>query len=77
MLTTLPSSIAIAPRVAFAGSYAFPAIIDAFPVGPAQSSGPFWIGSGLAVLPAIVVYFMLDEIKPDHMTSKFINTHQR
>ncbi|KAK4700921.1 hypothetical protein P7C70_g5323, partial [Phenoliferia sp. Uapishka_3] len=55
---------------AFCGTWAFPAIIDAFPVGPKQDSGPFWIGSGLAVLSAIIVFFMITEIPEDHMTNE-------
>jgi len=65
---------------AFAGTWAFPAIIADFPAGPKQGeravstnfvfsslrvadifveqdTGPFWIGSGLAVFSAIVVFF--------------------
>jgi nitrate/nitrite transporter NarK len=40
---------------AFIGTYTFPQIIAAFPDGPAQSSGPFWIASGLAIFSAIIV----------------------
>ncbi|KAL8280317.1 hypothetical protein RQP46_007234 [Phenoliferia psychrophenolica] len=54
---------------AFCGTWAFPAIIKAFPKGK-KDSGPFWVGSGLAVLSAIIVYFLLDEIPEDHMTNE-------
>ncbi|KWU44597.1 MFS general substrate transporter [Rhodotorula sp. JG-1b] len=52
---------------AFAGIWAFPAIIDSFPAGPKQTSGPFWIGSGLAFVSAIVVLLLIKEIKQDGM----------
>ncbi|KAG0663259.1 hypothetical protein C6P46_002849 [Rhodotorula mucilaginosa] len=52
---------------AYLGIWAFPAIIDSFPVGPKQTSGPFWIGSGLAFVSAIVAFFLVKEIKQDGM----------
>ncbi|GAA5954253.1 hypothetical protein JCM3765_005332 [Sporobolomyces pararoseus] len=52
---------------AFAGTWAFPAIIDRFPEGPKQTSGPFWIGSGLAFLSALIILFLVPEVKSDHM----------
>ncbi|KAG8889333.1 hypothetical protein FRB99_003995 [Tulasnella sp. 403] len=55
---------------AFAGTWAFPAIIDAFPVGPKQDSGPFWIGSGLAILSALVTFFFIPEVPANHMTNE-------
>lgn len=64
------TAAAVGKLGAFVGSYTFPAIIEAFPPGPAQSSGPFWIGSGVAILSAIILYFTISEIMPDHMTSK-------
>lgn len=57
---------------AFAGTWAFPAIINDFPEGDAQSSGPFWIGSGLAVFSALCVFFLLREVEPDHMVNEDI-----
>ncbi|KAG0152473.1 hypothetical protein CROQUDRAFT_649897 [Cronartium quercuum f. sp. fusiforme G11] len=52
---------------AFVGTWAFPAIIKAFPVGPSQETGPFWVGSGLAILSAIVIWFTVEEIGPNKM----------
>ncbi|KAG8855031.1 hypothetical protein FRB96_007226 [Tulasnella sp. 330] len=57
---------------AFAGTWAFPAIIARFPVGPKQDSGPFWIGSGLAVLSALITYFGIPEVPENHMTNEDI-----
>ncbi|GAA5984713.1 hypothetical protein JCM10908_003471 [Rhodotorula pacifica] len=58
---------AIGKTGAYSGIWAFPAIINAFPAGPKQTSGPFWIGSGLAFLSAIIVFFLITEIKQDGM----------
>ncbi|CEQ43126.1 SPOSA6832_05017 [Sporobolomyces salmonicolor] len=55
---------------AFVGTWSFPAIIDDFPVGPKQTSGPFWIGSGLAFLSAIIVLVLVPEVKADHMVNE-------
>ncbi|GAA5955294.1 hypothetical protein JCM21900_003036 [Sporobolomyces salmonicolor] len=55
---------------AFVGTWSFPAIIDDFPVGPKQTSGPFWIGSGLAFLSAIIVFVLVPEVKADHMVNE-------
>ncbi|KAG9006478.1 hypothetical protein FRB93_008606 [Tulasnella sp. JGI-2019a] len=52
---------------AFAGTWAFPAIIARFPVGPKQDSGPFWIGSGLAILSALITFFGIPEVPENHM----------
>ncbi|KDE08170.1 hypothetical protein MVLG_01650 [Microbotryum lychnidis-dioicae p1A1 Lamole] len=55
---------------AFAGTYAFPKIIASFPAGDKQASGPFWVGSGLAIFSAICVLFLVPEIHADHMTNE-------
>ncbi|KAG8991316.1 hypothetical protein FRB90_001394, partial [Tulasnella sp. 427] len=57
---------------AFAGTWAFPAIIDRFPPGPKQDSGPFWIGSGLAILSALITFFFIPEVPENHMTNEDI-----
>ncbi|KAG8910938.1 hypothetical protein FRC00_007298, partial [Tulasnella sp. 408] len=57
---------------AFAGTWAFPAIIDRFPAGPKQDSGPFWIGSGLAILSAAITFFFIPEVPENHMTNEDI-----
>ncbi|KIO15487.1 hypothetical protein M407DRAFT_211252, partial [Tulasnella calospora MUT 4182] len=53
---------------AFAGIWAFPAIIDRFPPGPKQDSGPFWIASGLNVLAAAIGFFFIPEVPENHMS---------
>lgn len=53
---------------AFVGTWAFPALIKAFPAGPTQETGPFWVGSGLAILSAVVIWFTVDEIGPNKMS---------
>ncbi|KIO29755.1 hypothetical protein M407DRAFT_21177 [Tulasnella calospora MUT 4182] len=55
---------------AFAGTWAFPAIIDRFPAGPQQDSGPFWIGSGLSILSAAITFFFIPEVPENHMTNE-------
>ncbi|KAG9039013.1 hypothetical protein FS837_001077 [Tulasnella sp. UAMH 9824] len=57
---------------AFAGTWAFPAIIDRFPPGPKQDSGPFWIGSGLCILSAMITFFFIPEVPENHMTNEDI-----
>lgn len=52
---------------AFAGTYAFPRIIAAFPAGDAQASGPFFVGSGLAILSALITWFLIPEVEANHM----------
>ncbi|CAH7667316.1 major facilitator superfamily domain-containing protein [Phakopsora pachyrhizi] len=61
------TAAAIGKVGAFVGTWAFPAIIDAFPEGPSQETGPFWIGSGLSILSAIVVWFTVTELGANHM----------
>lgn len=53
---------------AYVGVWAFPAIIADFPAGPKQTSGPFWVGSGLAFLSALIAFFLIPEAKMDGMT---------
>ncbi|KDR76341.1 hypothetical protein GALMADRAFT_121334 [Galerina marginata CBS 339.88] len=54
---------------AFVGTWAFPPIIDAF--GGSDSArgntGPFWIGSGLAILSALVTFFFIRPLTTDGM----------
>lgn len=45
-------------------------MIADFPEGPKQTQGPFWVGSGLAFLSAIVVFFTLKEVKVDFMAKE-------
>ncbi|KAI0251158.1 metabolite transporter [Lactifluus subvellereus] len=52
---------------AFAGTWSFPVIIDDF--GGASSNrgntGPFWVGSGLAVLSALITLFFIRPLSKD------------
>ncbi|MBW0555614.1 hypothetical protein O181_095329, partial [Austropuccinia psidii MF-1] len=61
------TAAAIGKIGAFAGTWAFPALIDAFPPGPSQDTGPFWVGSGLCVLSAIIMWFTVTELEANHM----------
>ncbi|OCB89420.1 MFS Git1p-related glycerophosphoinositol and glycerophosphocholine permease [Sanghuangporus baumii] len=57
---------------AFVGTWAFPPIIDAF--GGASSTrgntGPFWIGSGLAILSALITFFFIRPLSADGMAKE-------
>ncbi|KAL9714381.1 glycerophosphoinositol permease [Leucoagaricus gongylophorus] len=55
---------------AFIGTWAFPPMIDAFggPNSLKGNTGPFWVGSGLAILSAIVVLFFVKPLTTDGMT---------
>ncbi|KAG0705715.1 major facilitator superfamily domain-containing protein [Suillus ampliporus] len=52
---------------AFVGTWVFPLIIDDFggPSSAKGNTGPFWIGSGLAILSAIIVFFLVKPLDPD------------
>ncbi|KZT30020.1 MFS Git1p-related glycerophosphoinositol and glycerophosphocholine permease [Neolentinus lepideus HHB14362 ss-1] len=50
---------------AFVGTWAFPAIISDFGSGTVSDTGPFWIGSGLAVLSAAITYFWIKPVTHD------------
>ncbi|KAF8956504.1 putative metabolite transporter [Flammula alnicola] len=54
---------------AFIGTWMFPPIIDAFGgSGSARgNTGPFWIGSGLAVLSALITFFFIEPLATDGM----------
>jgi len=54
---------------AFIGTWAFPPMINAFggPDSARGNTGPFWVGSGLAILSALIVFFFIDPIKHDGM----------
>ncbi|EJD34786.1 MFS Git1p-related glycerophosphoinositol and glycerophosphocholine permease [Auricularia subglabra TFB-10046 SS5] len=57
---------------AFVGTWAFPPIIDAFAKrGPDQANtGPFWVGSGLAILSAAVTFFFIVPLTHDGMAEE-------
>ncbi|KAG5644379.1 hypothetical protein DXG03_008607 [Asterophora parasitica] len=68
------AAAAIGKIGAFIGTWIFPPIIDAF--GGSDSvrgnTGPFWIGSGLAILSAIVTYFFINPLTVDGMEKEDI-----
>ncbi|KAH9949958.1 major facilitator superfamily domain-containing protein [Amylocystis lapponica] len=57
---------------AFVGTWVFPVIIDNF--GGASSTkgntGPFWIGSGLAILSALITFFFIRPLSHDGMEAE-------
>jgi len=55
---------------AFAGSYLFTEIIDSFGGAGTKKgdTGPVYIGSGLAVVAAVITYFLIPNITADFMT---------
>lgn len=57
---------------AFVGTWAFPPIIDAFggPDSNRGNTGPFWIGSGLAILSAAVTFFFVKPLTTDGMAKE-------
>lgn len=61
------SAAAVGKLGAFAGTWIFPILIDAFPEGPSKDTGPFWVGSGLCILSAIVMWFSVAELEENHM----------
>jgi len=54
---------------AFVGTWTFPVIIDDFGGSSTTrgNTGPFWIGSGLAVLSALITYFFVRPLSHDGM----------
>jgi MFS family permease len=63
------AAAAIGKVGAFVGTWAFPPMIDAF--GGSNSTrgntGPFWVGSGMAILSALVTFFFIKPIDTDGM----------
>jgi len=57
---------------AFIGTWAFPPMIDAFggPTSDRGNSGPFFVGSGLAILSAIVTLAFIRPLSPDGMAKE-------
>ncbi|KAI6155584.1 major facilitator superfamily domain-containing protein [Pisolithus tinctorius] len=57
---------------AFIGTWVLPQIIDAF--GGSQTmkgnTGPFWIGGGLAILNAVVTFFLVEPLTHDNMKAE-------
>jgi len=54
---------------AFVGTWAFPPMIDAFggPDSIKGNSGPFYVGSGLAILSALITFFFIRPLSHDGM----------
>lgn len=54
---------------AFVGTWAFPPMIDAFggPSSTRGNTGPFWVGSGMAILSALVTFFFIKPVTTDGM----------
>ncbi|TFK45738.1 metabolite transporter [Heliocybe sulcata] len=55
---------------AFAGTWAFPAVIKDFGSGTLSDTGPFWIGSGLAVLSAAITFLWIKPLTHDGMAEE-------
>jgi len=68
---------------AFVGTWAFPPIVDAFggPSSTRGNTGPFWIGSGLAIISAIVTFLFIhpldarDIIQEDRSFREYLEAH--
>jgi len=54
---------------AFVGVWAFPPMIEAFggPDSSRGNTGPFWVGSGLAILSALITFFFVTPLTTDGM----------
>lgn len=57
---------------AFVGTWAFPPIIDAFggDTTTRGNTGPFWIGSGVALLSAAIIFFFVKPLTADGMAKE-------
>jgi len=57
---------------AFVGTWAFPPIIKAFGGDKTVrgNTGPFWIGSGLALLSALITFFFVKPLSADGMAKE-------
>ncbi|KAG8708476.1 hypothetical protein FRC08_018865, partial [Ceratobasidium sp. 394] len=63
------AAAAIGKVGAFVGTWAFPPMIDAFggPSSTKGNTGPFWVGSGLAVFSALITFFFIRPLSHDGM----------
>ncbi|KAF5359638.1 hypothetical protein D9756_003128 [Leucocoprinus leucothites] len=63
---------------AFVGTWAFPPMIDAFggPKSTKGNTGPFWVGSGLAILSALIALLLLRPMTHDGMIAEDIAFRQ-
>ncbi|KZP00429.1 MFS general substrate transporter [Calocera viscosa TUFC12733] len=59
---------------AFVGTWSFPAMIKAFDQGGTNTdrgiTGPFWVGSGLAILSALITFFFIRPVDHDGMEAE-------
>ncbi|KAL6302341.1 major facilitator superfamily domain-containing protein [Sparassis latifolia] len=57
---------------AFVGTWAFPAMIDDFGGSGSTrgNTGPFWVGSALAIVSALVTFFLIRPLSHDGMTEE-------
>jgi len=57
---------------AFVGTWVFPVIINDFggSTTNAGNTGPFWVGSGLAILSALIIFFMVRPLSHDGMVAE-------
>jgi len=57
---------------AFVGTWAFPPMIDAFggSTSVRGNTGPFWVGSGMALLSALVTFFFIRPLTHDGMNAE-------
>ncbi|EJT97054.1 MFS general substrate transporter [Dacryopinax primogenitus] len=59
---------------AFVGTWVFPPMIAAFNEGGTNpdrgATGPFWVGSGLAILSALITFFLIRPISHDGMEAE-------
>ncbi|EIM90947.1 metabolite transporter [Stereum hirsutum FP-91666 SS1] len=57
---------------AFVGTWAFPPMIAAFggADSPKGNTGPFWVGSGLAILSALITFFFIRPLSADGMANE-------
>ncbi|KZT41811.1 MFS general substrate transporter [Sistotremastrum suecicum HHB10207 ss-3] len=65
---------------AFVGTWAFPPMIAAFQKGNPNSTlgntGPFWVGSGLAVFSALITFFFIVPLSHDGMEAEDVAFRQ-
>ncbi|KAH9050936.1 major facilitator superfamily domain-containing protein [Lactarius deliciosus] len=67
------AAAAIGKIGAFAGTWAFPAIIDGTLAARTLirgNTGPFWIGSGLAILSALITFFFIRPLTHDGLVEE-------
>ncbi|KAF7970998.1 hypothetical protein HWV62_22253 [Athelia sp. TMB] len=66
------AAAAIGKVGAFVGTWAFPPMIDAFggPDSVKGNTGPFWVGSGLAILSALITFFFIRPLSHDGMAAE-------